>query len=99
MAVVGVREVRMRMGHGFMAMPVCMRASRRKLVMLMVLMMRVVRMRVGMFKHLMVVGVGVMLCQVKPDAQRHQACRCQQLPGHRFCQKKNGKQRPDEWRY
>ena len=84
MAVVGVREVRMRMGHGFVAMPVCMRASRRKLVVAMVLMMQVVVMRVCVFKRLMGVGMGMVLCQVQPDAQRHQTGRCQQLPGHRF---------------
>ena len=89
MAVVGVREVRMRMGHRFVAMPVCMRASRRKLVVAMVLMMQVVGMRMCMFKRLMDVGMGMVLCQVQPDAQRHQTGRCQQLPGHRFRQKKD----------
>ena len=67
-AVVSVREVRMRMGHGFVAMPVCMRASRRKLAVAMVLMMQVMGMRVCVFKRLMSVGMGMVLCQVQPDA-------------------------------
>ena len=92
MAVVGVREVRMRMGHGLVAMPVRMRAGRRKLgmsVVAMVLMMQVVGMRVCVLKRLMGVAVSVVLCQVQPDAQRHQTGRRQQLPSHRFRQKKD----------
>ena len=89
MAVVGIGVVRMHMRHGFMAMQMRMGPGRDRMAMRLVLMVLVVRMHVRMLQHLMAVCMGVVFCQVQPDTKGHQAGSCQQLPGHRFCQKQH----------
>ena len=71
MAVVRIGVVRMRVCHGFMA--VAMRMLSLNQARMAVLVMRVMRMGMVVFQHFMPVGVAVVLGQVQPDAQAHQA--------------------------
>ena len=97
--MVDIRVVRVAMFKGLMAVLVGMRACRlactlmRMLICtstrMLVRVMLVMGMLVFMLKHFMLMRVAMLLGQVQPDTQRHQACRRQQLPAHRFSQKKH----------
>ena len=89
MAVVGIGVVRVSMCHGFMAMWMRMGPGNRRVVMRLMLVVLIMRVRVFMLQHLVVVRVGVVFCQVQPDTKSHQAGSCQQLPRHRFRQKQH----------
>ena len=71
MAVVRIGVMRMRVGHGFMT--VAMRVLSLNQAGVAVLVMCVMRMGMVVLQHFMPVGVAVVLGQVQPDAQAHQA--------------------------
>jgi hypothetical protein len=90
MAMVFVRHVVMGMGQGRMTMRVRVRLAQgieRSVLMLMVL---VVRMRMIVRDGIVNVKMLVMLSDVKPDANRHQASSDEKLGSQRFAEREHG---------
>ena len=71
-AVVGIREVRMRVGQGFMPMPVAVLGAGLDRGVVGVMMMFVVYMLVLVFQRLMRVFVPMPFGKMQPNSERHQ---------------------------
>jgi hypothetical protein len=69
--MVCIGEMRMRMGHGFMAMVMRVLRAGRDDVVMVVLMMFVMRVFVFVFDRLMVMCMFVIFAQVQPNPDRH----------------------------
>ena len=88
MAVVRIGVVRMGVRHGFMTVAMRMLPLNETVLAGMVVpMMHIVRVRMVVLQRFMVMGVDMVLGQMQPDAQSHQACCRQHLPGDGLGQK------------
>lgn len=93
-AVMCIGVMRMAMGLGIVAVRMGMRPDHRGVVHMIVVVdcsdsAVAMGMRVGMLQRFMDVFMGMVLCQVQPDTQRHQTCRHQQGPGYWLGKKHN----------
>ena len=72
MPMMRVREVRMAVRKRLMTVPMTMRATGRRPLVVRMLVMGIMEVRVRMFHRLVGVRVPMLLGQVQPDAQGHQ---------------------------
>ena len=98
MAMVFVRHVVMGMRQGRVTMRMCVRLAQGIEQSMLVLMVLVVRMRMIMRDGIVNVKMLVMLGDVKPDANRHQAGSDEKLGSQRFAEREHGRGGAEERR-
>ena len=95
--VVEVWKVRVTVPQADVHVPVRVRFPRRLGAIMAVLVMLVMLVSVFVGHLVVLVLVGVMLRQMKPDAKGHERTGRSELDRHCFPQQHHGHQRPEEW--
>jgi hypothetical protein len=90
MLVMGIREMGMGMHHRFMPVPMAVLGPHRYRKIMPMLVVFIMGMLMLMFQCTMRVFVGMIFCQMQPDACRHQQPRYQQWHCDGFAQQHNG---------
>ena len=88
--MVRVGKMRVRMNYGVMAVPVQMAGTCRDVLLVGVLMVLVVNVFVIMLHRLVSVDMLMLLAQMKPHAQRHEATGNDQASIHHVAEERNG---------